>query len=178
MTTYPIITSRKIEKKILTNGYEIERLKGEIRSAQAPERGLANGHPDHVANLQSELQQKTFESFELELSISSGLAAALALANGKAQAHTISAERLISLAHECEDLFETRGIKVRNRPGAVVHYRPGGKRSPHSQIGRRITTYVVMRRVFDGWRLVYAGRDYCYRESTRVQGDLRSIRGS
>lgn len=162
MTIYPIITSRKIEDQLLKLHYEIEELEDELRSAQASERGLENGQPGDVANLQSNLQQKKFEKFELKLSINAGLAAALALANGKAQAHTIGADRLISLAHECEDLFEARGIRVKNRPGAIVHYRPGGKRSPHSQIGRSITTYVVMRRVFDGWRLVHAERDFCY----------------
>ncbi|MEP1316767.1 MAG: hypothetical protein ABJN05_02540 [Sulfitobacter dubius] len=162
MTIYPVITSRKIEDQLLKLHYEIEELEDELRSAQASERGLEIGQPNHVANLQSNLQQKKFEKFELKLSISSGLAAALALANGRARAHTICAERLINLAHECEDLFEARGIRVKNRPGGIVHFRPGGKRSPHSQIGRSITTYVVMRRVSDGWRLVHAERDFCY----------------
>lgn len=63
MTIYPIITSRKIEDQLLKLHYEIEELEDELRSAQASERGLENGQPDYVSNLQSNLQQKTFEKF-------------------------------------------------------------------------------------------------------------------
>ena len=57
MTIYQIITSRKIEDQLLKLHYEIEELKDELRSGQESERWLNNWQAEHVANLQSNLQQ-------------------------------------------------------------------------------------------------------------------------
>jgi len=108
------------------------------------------------------LKAKELEKAQLEQSILSGLTSVLALVNGRAQAYTICAEMLIDVAHEFEGIMEDRGITVKNRAGAEARFRPAGKSVAHSPMGRSITTYVVMRRVHDGWRLIHAERDYCY----------------
>lgn len=146
------ITSQKIENQISALTSEISRLKFKMDKVQT----------DQVLDLQEALEQKEFEKHDLERSITEELAAVLGQVNGKARTWTICADELISLAHEAEDLLEARGVRVKNRAKAMVRYRPAGKLSSRSQIGRSITTFVVMRRVHDGWRLVHAERDYCY----------------
>jgi len=162
MTTYPIITSRKADNKILKLEFEIELGEKVLTAAQEKKRWLDNWQPEHVANLQAELEQKKLEKHQINTAGRAEIAAVLNHVNGKARAWTICPDRLISIAHDCEKLLDTRGIRVKNRAGTLVRFRPAGKSSARSQIGRSITTYVVLRRVRDGWRLVHAQRDYCF----------------
>lgn len=162
MTTYPIITSRKADNKIFKLEFEIELGEKVLAAAQESERWLDDWQPEHVANLKYDLNQKELEKHQIKTACRTEIAAVLDRANGKAQAWTICPDRLISIAHDCEELLDTSGVRVKNRPGTIAHYRPPGKRSARSQIGRSITTYVVLRRVRDGWRLVHAQRDYCF----------------
>jgi len=110
MMTSKIITSRNNDNKILKFYSEIKLLNNQIRRAEETGRWRDNLQPDQVANLRSQLKQKEFEKLELEFLISSGLTAALAPVNGKAQTYTISAYGLSDLAHECEELLIARGI--------------------------------------------------------------------
>ena len=157
-----IITSSKTNKQKVKLDFEIRAIRRDIERAEQSSRWLENWQPEQLADLQDKLKAKELEKAQLEHSITSGLTAVLAMVNGRAQAYTICAETLIDLAHEFEGLFEDRGITVKNRAGAEVHFRPAGKSVTHSPMGRSITTYVIMRRVHDGWRLIYAERDYCY----------------
>ncbi|SFH34693.1 hypothetical protein [Sulfitobacter dubius] len=162
MTTYPIITSRKAENKILKLDFEIELGEKTLAAAQESKRWLDNWQPEHISSLQAELEQKRLEKHQIKTANRAEMAAVLNHVNGKARTWTICPDRLIGIAHECEDLLDSRGVKVKSRPGTIVLYRPGGKRSARIRIGRSITTYVVLRRVRDGWRLMHAQRDYCF----------------
>ena len=157
-----IITSSKINNKIIKLDFEIQSITMDIKRVEQSSRWLENWQSEKLAGLNAELRTKELEKAQLEQSILSGLISVLALVNGRAQAYTICAEMLIDLAHEFEGLLEDRGITVKNRAGAEVRFRPAGKSVAHSPMGRSITTYVVMRRVHDGWRLIHAERDYCY----------------
>ena len=162
MTTYPIIASRKGDNKIFKVEFEIELGEKALAAAQEKKRWLDNWQPEQVANLQAELEQKKLEKHQINTAGRAEMAAVLNHVNGKARAWTICPDRLICIDHACEKLLDTRGIRVKNRAGALVRFRPAGKSSARLQIGRSITTYVVMRRVSDGWRLVHAERDFCY----------------
>lgn len=154
------ITSRKVENKILSLETEIARLKR--KQIQIKEGfGWNEEKAQQVSDLEDQVRQIELEKQRIEVRFVAELAAALSQANGKAWAWTISAEDLIELAHEYEDHLDTHGVRVKNRPGAEVVFRPAGKVSL-SQLGISITTRVRMRRVSDGWRLVYAVRDRCY----------------
>ena len=158
-----IITSEKNNKCIYALEAEIVRLNDKIEEAQNNANNSLNSLPSgQIADLRSAVMQKELQKRDRELSIYIGLATALGRVNGKAWTNTICADTLIALAREFEDLLDARGIKVKNRAGALVRYRPPGKSSSRLQIGRSITTYVVLRRVRDGWRLVHAQRDYCF----------------
>jgi hypothetical protein len=155
-----MITSRKAENKILALETEIARLKR--KQIQIKEGFSWNEEKaQQVSELEDAVRQIELEKQCIEVRFVAELAAALSQANGKAWAWTISAEDLIDLAHESEDHLDTHGVRVKHRPGAKVEFRPAGKVS-RSQLGMSITTRVVMRRVQDGWRLVYAERDHCF----------------
>lgn len=162
MTTYPIITSHKADNKILKLDFEIEQREKVLAAAQESKRWLDNWQPKHVADLQTELEQKKLEKHQIKTACRAEMAAVLNHVNGKARAWTICPDRLIGTAHDCEELLDTRGIRVKNRAGTLVRFRPAGKSSARLQIGRSITTYVVLLRVHDGWRLMHAQRDYCF----------------
>lgn len=157
-----IITSSKINNQKIKLDSEIQSIQRDLKRAEQSSRWLENWQPEQLADLQDKLKAKELEKGQLEQSILSGLTSVLALVNGRAQAYTICAETLIDLAYEFEGTMEDRGIPVKNRAGAEARYRPAGKSVAHSPMGRSITTYVVMRRVHDGWRLIRAERDYCY----------------
>lgn len=158
-----IITSEKNNKFIYALDAEIAHLNDKIEEAQNnTSNSLDSLSSEEIEDLRSALMQKELQKRDRELSIYVELATALGRVNGKAWANTICVDTLIALAQEFEDLMDARGIKVRNRAGALVRYRPAGKSSARLQIGRSITTYVVLRRVRDGWRLMHAQRDHCF----------------
>ncbi|MFG6539374.1 hypothetical protein [Sulfitobacter sp. CS16] len=155
------ITSRRFENKISVLDEEIARFRSKLDRVKSWNRGLDDAEKNHVAGLEQALKQRELEKQNLNMSFVAKLEAVLGQVNGKARAWTVCADDLIGLAEECEEMMKSRGIRVKNRPGALVHYCPAGKTS-RSQIGKNITTYIIMRRIHDGWRLVHAERDYCY----------------
>ena len=158
-----VVTSRKFNNEICALTSEIEDLKNKRDQAQHNTSScLTSLPPKQIDALHATIAQKKRVNHDLELAMHTKLATALGQVNGKAWANTICADRLTTLAQEFEDLLDAHSIKVKNRAGTLVRYRPGGKKAPRSQIGRSITTFVVLRRVHDGWRLIHAQRDYCY----------------
>lgn len=162
------ITSPKFENEILALDADIARLKRNLDQAQKAGTGRDDAGTPSMADLQEALRQKERDKHTRGLSFSAKLAAVLDQVNGKARAWTVSPEDLIDLAHECEEEMDARGIRVKNRPGAQVHYRPAGKAS-RFQNGKSITTYIIMHRVHDGWRLSHAERDYCFANQTEFR---------
>jgi len=162
-----IITSRKVENKLFALETEIARLKR--KQIQIREGFSWNeAKSQQVSELEEAVRQIELEKQCMEVRFKAELAAALGQVNVKARAWTICAEDLIDLAQESEDHLNTQGVRVKNRPGTEVEFRPAGKVS-RSQLGMSITTRVVMRRVQDGWRLVYAERDHCYANQTEFK---------
>lgn len=174
------ITSNKFDKKIYALNTHIKSLRAELEREQAAERALAREAQKRavpgflacsrglgakwveIAKLQHSLKLLEDQKNNLEESFTSTLAAALKRVNRTAVRHTINPARLIAVAQENERELVSSGIRVKNRAGTQVVYRPPGKSSQYFQIGRHITTSIVMRRARDGWRLISAQRDYCY----------------
>lgn len=158
-----VVTSQKFNNEICALTSQIEVLKAKRDQAQHNTKDcLTSLPPEQIDALHTTIAQNERVKRDLELAMHSKLATALEQVNGKAWANTICADRLIALAQEFEELLDAHGIKVKNRAGTLVRYRPGGKKASRAQIGRSITTFVVLRRVHDGWRLIHAQRDYCY----------------
>ncbi|MGJ8547522.1 MAG: hypothetical protein ACSHWZ_18900 [Sulfitobacter sp.] len=155
------VTSRKCENAIYVLDEEIKRLRCELTRVREASLVLEDCERNRIINLDEALKQKELEKYHIKMSFDADLAAVLRQVNGNARACTVCPKGLIGLAQECEGLMDAKGVRVKNRPGAMVSYRPAGKVS-RSHFGKSITTYVVIRRVQDGWRLVHAERDYCY----------------
>ncbi len=155
------VTSHKFDNEISVLETEINRTKIKLDQMRGTDLELDEAKVSQIADLEEALKQLEFEKHHIETAFSAELSAVLGQVNGKAKAWTVDPDGLIGLAQKIEDLLDACGVRVKNRLGTVVHYRPAGKVSL-SQLGKSITTYVAIRRVHDGWRLVRAERDFCF----------------
>jgi len=171
------ITSAEIDRKIARLKADISRIQNRFpvlesnlstRDSQAVPAGAVKSDTvgaKKFAKLTVELNQKTQLLKELEEALRAPLVAHLKLINGKAKTYTMDADDVIYYAFEKEENLKASGVTVKNLVGAEAWHRPAGKSGCNAYAkasGPSITTYIEIRRVADGWRLVHAERSQCY----------------
>lgn len=88
--------------------------------------------------------------------------AALAAVNGRANSFTVTSHSdLNHLAKRAEKLLEERGVKTKNRVGAVCEYRPSGP-SANAYKYDAISTGIEITRFAGGWFLTGCSRESVY----------------
>lgn len=171
------ITSAKIDRKIARLKADISRIRNRLtvlepdlstRESQAVPAGTVKSDSvgvKKIAKLTGDLNQKIQILKELDEALRAPLVAHLKLINGKAKTYTMDADDVIYYAFEKEENLKASGVTVKNLVGTEAWHQPAGKSgcSAYAKAsGPRITTYIEIRRVADGWRLVHAERSKCY----------------
>lgn len=96
------------------------------------------------------------------------LDAALAAVNGRAESFTVTSySHLDYLSKRAEKLLEERGVRTKNRVGAVLEYRPAGP-SANAYKYDAISTGVEITRFSTGWFLTDCSRESVYPREREV----------